>query len=147
MTENELEYVTATIGGQLVGLPIERVQDVFVPDRLTRVPLAPPEVAGLLNVRGRILTVIDMWCRLGLERRSGRALAIGIEHEREFYGLLIDQIGEVLKLPGGSREDNPINLDGKLAAVSAGMHRLDTKLMVVLDLDRIIEFGARAKAA
>jgi purine-binding chemotaxis protein CheW len=88
-----------------------------------------------------------MWRRLGLERRSGRALAIGIENEREFYGLLIDQIGEVLKLPAGSREDNPINLDGRLAAVSAGMHRLDTKLMVVLDLDRIIEFGARAKAA
>jgi purine-binding chemotaxis protein CheW len=51
VTENELEYVTATIGGQLVGLPIGRVQDVFVPGRLTPVPLAPPEVAGLLNVR------------------------------------------------------------------------------------------------
>ena len=96
--ENVLEYVTATIGGQLFGLPISRVQDVFVPDRLTRIPLAPPEVAGLLNVRGRILTVIDMRRRLGVEstKNVGKALAIGVEHGGESYGLLIDSIGDVL---------------------------------------------------
>ena len=55
------------MGGQLFGLPISRVQDVFVPDRLTRVPLAPPEIAGLLNLRGRIVTAIDMRRRLGLD--------------------------------------------------------------------------------
>ena len=144
LLENELEFVTATIGGQLFGLPIARVQDVFVPDRLTRVPLAPPEIAGLLNVRGRILTVIDMWRRLGVERgvAQRRPLAIGIEHDGESYGLLIDQIGEVLKLPAGAREDNPINLDRKLAAVSAGVYRSDKRLMVVLDLDRVLELGA-----
>ena len=54
------EYVTVMIGDQLFGLPISRVQDVFVPDRLTRVPLAPPEVAGILNLRGRVVTAIDM---------------------------------------------------------------------------------------
>jgi purine-binding chemotaxis protein CheW len=149
MTENIVEYVTATIGGQLFGLPISRVQDVFVPDRLTRVPLAPPEIAGLLNVRGRILTVIDMWRRLDLEARHAgeRLLAIGIEHDGESYGLLIDQIGEVLKLPAAGREDNPVNLDRKLAQVSAGVHRLDAGLMVVLDLDRVLDFVSIAKAA
>ena len=54
----EAEYVTATIGGQLFGLSIERVLDVFTPQRLTRVPLASPEVAGVLNLRGRIVTAI-----------------------------------------------------------------------------------------
>ncbi len=54
--QNLTEYVTAMIGGQLFGLPIARVQDVFVPERLTRVPLAPPEIAGVLNLRGRIVT-------------------------------------------------------------------------------------------
>ena len=148
VTENVLEYVTATIGGQLFGLPIARVQDVFVPDRVTRVPLAPPEIAGLLNVRGRILTVIDMWRRLGVQpcHGNGRPLAIGIEHNGESYGLLIDQIGEVLKLQATSREDNPINIDRKLAAVAAGVHRLHARLMVVLDLDRVLEFEA-VKAA
>ncbi len=68
--QNLTEYVTAMIGGQLFGLPIVRVQDVFVPERLTRVPLAPPEIAGVLNLRGRIVTLIDLRRRFGLGKRE-----------------------------------------------------------------------------
>ncbi len=83
--ENVVEYVTATVGGQLFGLPISRVQDVFAPDRLTRVPLAPPEIAGLLNLRGRIVTAIDLRRRLGLEAFAADAprMAIGVEYKGE----------------------------------------------------------------
>src|SRR4051794_27380272 len=86
------EYVTVTIGDHLFGLPIFRVQDVFVPDRLTRVPLAPPEVAGILNLRGRVVTAIDMRSRLDLGARDKGApvMAIGIELRAESYGLLVD---------------------------------------------------------
>src|ERR1700675_3485656 len=106
------EYVTAVIGGQLFGLPILRVQDVFMPERLTRVPLAPPEIAGVLNLRGRIVTLIDMRCRLGLEKREddGPCMAIGVESRGESYGLLIDSVGEVLKLDDAACEANPVNL-------------------------------------
>ena len=115
--ENVIEYVTATIGGQLFGMPISRVRNVFMPDQTTRVPLAPPEVAGLLNLRGRIVTAIDMRRRLDLPARDdGRPrMAIEVECKGEFYGLLIDAIGEVLKLLATSREDNPVNLDARLA--------------------------------
>ncbi len=149
MNENTVEYVTAMIGGQLFGLPISRVQDVFVPERLTRVPLAGPDIAGLLNLRGRIVTVIDMRCRLDLEaqERVGRQMAIGVEYRGESYGLLIDEIGEVLKLPAASREDNPVNLDGRLARVSAGVHRLEGRLLVVLDVERVLDAGVTAVAA
>jgi purine-binding chemotaxis protein CheW len=148
-TENVIEYVTATVGGQLFGLPISRVQDVFMPARMTRVPLAVPEVAGLINLRGRIVTAIDMRRRLGLPAPDDDRprLAIEIECKGEFYGLLIDAIGEVLKLQASSREDNPINLEARLARVAAGMHRLDGKLLVVLDVDRVLEIGAMAAAA
>ncbi len=147
--EPHVEYVTALIGGQLFGLPIAGVQDVFAPDRLTRVPLARPEIAGLLNVRGRILTIIDMRRRLGMQpvEREGRALAVGIEHKGESYGLLIDEIGEVLKLPARSFEDNPINFEPTLAHASAGVHRLDGKLVVALDLDRVLQLDIAAEAA
>src|SRR6266516_2510120 len=64
------EYVTAMIGGQLFGLPISRVQDVFMPERLTRVPLSSGEIAGVLNLRGRIVTVVDMRARLGLPKND-----------------------------------------------------------------------------
>ena len=66
-TEQATEgYVTVVTGGQLFGLKLERVRDVFVPRGLSEVPLAPPEVAGLLNLRGRIVTAIDLRRRLGL---------------------------------------------------------------------------------
>jgi purine-binding chemotaxis protein CheW len=146
--ETTTEYVTATVGGQLFGLPIARVQDVFVLDRLTRVPLAAPEIAGVLNLRGRIVTAIDMRLRLGLAPGEVRKrMAIGIEFRGESYGLLIDAIGEVLSLPSGGLEGNPVNLEARLARVSAGVHRLEDRLMVVLDVDRVLDVGQHAEAA
>jgi purine-binding chemotaxis protein CheW len=147
--ESTTEYVTATVGGQLFGLPIARVQDVFVLDRLTRVPLAAPEIAGVLNLRGRIVTAIDMRRRLGLAPAGEvrRRMAIGIEYRGESYGLLIDAIGEVMNLPSSGREDNPVNLEPRLARVSAGVHRLEDRLLVVLDVDRVLEVAQQAEAA
>jgi len=147
--QNFPEYVTALIGGQLFGLPILRVQDVFVPERLTRVPLAPAEIAGVLNLRGRIVTLIDMRCRLGLGVRedSAPAMAIGVESRGESYALLIDSIGEVLKLDDMAREPNPSNLDPRLAGVSTGIHRLDGQLLMILDVDRVLDIEMTAAAA
>jgi purine-binding chemotaxis protein CheW len=149
VAENVIEYVTVVIGEQLFGLPISRVQDVFMPDRLTRVPLSAPEIAGVLNLRGRIVTAIDMRRRLGLPPRAdGRPpMAVGIELKGESYGLLIDTVGEVLKLADGTREPNPVNLDQHLARVSGGVHRLDGQLMVILDVDRVLETASDALAA
>ena len=143
------EYVTAVIGGQLFGLPISRVQDVFMPERLTRVPLSSAEIAGVLNLRGRIVTLIDMRCRLGLGSRENgqQSMAIGVESRGESYGLLIDSVGEVLKLDNQSWEPNPSNLDARLASVSTGIYRLDSQLLMVLDVDRVLDITVKAVAA
>ncbi|NVO16135.1 MAG: chemotaxis protein CheW [Rhodoplanes sp.] len=137
------EYVTVMLGEQLFGLPISRVQDVFMLEKLTRVPLSQPEIAGVLNLRGRIVTAIDMRRRLGLPKREDgkKPMAIGIESKGESYGLLIDSVGEVLKLDENMREPNPVNLDTRLARVSAGVHRLEGQLLVVLDVDRVLDMG------
>jgi purine-binding chemotaxis protein CheW len=143
------EYVTAQIGGELIGLPILRVQDVFIPERPTRVPLAPPEIAGVLNLRGRIVTLIDMRRRLGLapSTEDKPALAIGVEMRGESYGLLINGIGEVLRLDDNAREPNPVNLDARLARVSTGIHRLDDQLLMVIDVDRALDIAVESMAA
>jgi purine-binding chemotaxis protein CheW len=143
------EYVTIMIGDQLFGLPIARVQDVFMPERLTRVPLASREIAGVLNLRGRIVTAIDMRARLGLQDAGSDrpAMAVGVDLRGESYGLLIDSIGEVLKLADDSREVNPVNLDPRLTRMAAGVHRLDGQLMVVLDVDRVLEISPELRAA
>jgi purine-binding chemotaxis protein CheW len=144
-----IQYVTVVIGGQLFGLPIERVHDVFVPESITRVPLSRPEIAGVLNLRGRIVTAIDMRRRLHLPAREdgGTAMAVGIESKGESYGLLIDNVGEVLDLPTAGRESNPVNLDARWAAISGGVHRLNGQLMVILDVDRVLGGMSEAVAA
>ena len=147
--QNMTVYVTAMIDGQLFGLPIVRVQDVFIPERLTRVPLAPPEIAGVLNLRGRIVTLIDLRRRFGLgERKEGEdVMAIGVESRGESYGLLIDRVGEVVELDGVAREPNPVNLDQRLAQMSSGIHRLDDQLLIVVDVDRVLDISSKAIAA
>jgi purine-binding chemotaxis protein CheW len=145
------EYVTFTTAGQIFGLPIERVQDVFKPTQITRVPLAGPEIAGVLNLRGRIVTAIHLSNRLDLQSQAAAheapPMAIGIESGPESFGLLVDTVGEVLKIPDNDLEPNPINLDRKLARVSQGVFRLDGQLLVVLDVDRVLDLGAEAAAA
>jgi purine-binding chemotaxis protein CheW len=137
------------IGGQLFGLPIERVLDVFTPERLTRVPLAAPEVAGVLNLRGRIVTAIDMRRRLDLPPRAEDEsfMAIGIEHRGESYGLLVDQVGEVLKLVSTQLDAVPANLDASWGRLAAGVYRLEDRLMVVLDVDRSLDYQTETVAA
>jgi purine-binding chemotaxis protein CheW len=142
------EFVTFAVAGQTFGLPIARVQDVFKPARITRVPLAEAEIAGVLNLRGRIVTAIDMRRRLDVKRRdeAQAPMAIGIDARGESFGLLVDSVGEVLKLPAADRESNPINLDRKLAALSAGVYRLEGQLLVVLNIDRVLDLRRDAAA-
>ncbi|PVB61859.1 chemotaxis protein CheW [Labrenzia sp. 011] len=134
-----IQYVTVVIGGQLFGLPISQVHDVFVPESVTRVPMSAPEVQGVLNLRGRIVTAINMRRRLHLPPlEEGQMMAVGIEYKQESYGLVIDTVGEVLTLASSSEEPNPSNLDRRWAEISGGVHRLDGKLMVILDVDRLL---------
>lgn len=138
--DTTIQYVTIYISDQLFGLPISRVHDVFVPESVTRVPLSQTEIAGVLNLRGRIVTAIDMRKRLGLRplETEGSLMAIGIEFKEESYGLIIDSVGEVLDLSETSKEAVPSNLDSRWAEIAAGVHRLENNLMVILDVDRVL---------
>ena len=142
------DYVTVSVGGQLFGFPIERVQDVFMLHRMTCVPLAPDDIAGIINLRGRIVTAIDLRRRLGMlggEREP--SMAVGIECAGESYGLIIDAVGEVLKLGVETAEPVPVNLDDRLKRIASGVHRLETGLLVVLDVDRLLDLKTIEMAA
>jgi purine-binding chemotaxis protein CheW len=138
------DYVTFTTAGQLFGLPIEHAQDVFTLANITRVPLAGPEIAGVLNLRGRIVTVIDLANRLQLDtpRDATAPMVIGIERGAESFGILVDRVGEVLSLADGDRDPAPINLDRTLDATVTGVFRLDDKILVALDANRMLDFGS-----
>jgi purine-binding chemotaxis protein CheW len=142
------EFVTFVIDGQLFGIPVLSVQDVLSAHKITRIPLAPPEIAGSLNLRGRIVTAFDVRRRLGLPTRGkyAQSMSIVVEHESELYSLLIDSVGEVLALPASDYERNPPTLDPRIREYSTGIYRLKEKLLVVLDVDALLDYG-RANAA
>ena len=144
----QLEYVTLTIGGQWFGIPVLSVQDVLGPQNIAMIPLAPPEVAGSLNLRGRIVTAIDPRVRLGLPKREENetVMSIVVEHLGELYSLLIDQVGEVLKLPSNRFEHNPASLDPRWREISTGIYRLDDRLVIVIDIERLLNFGTTLAA-
>ena len=139
-----LQYVTVRIGPQMFGLPIAMVHEVFAPEAVTRVPLAPAEIAGVLNLRGRIVTMVALRRLLGLPPQEGAAMAVGIEHHGETFGLVIDKVGEVLALDASTREANPANLDPRWAQVAAGVHRLDRELMLILNVELVLERAGSA---
>jgi len=143
------EYVTVTVADQTFGLAIDRVHDVFIASALTEVPLAPREIVGLLNLRGRVVTAMCLRRRLGLPDRAetDREMAVGIEHQGESYGLLVDQVGEVMKLSADSREPNPVHMDQRWVKLSEGVHRLDDKLLIILNVDAVLQLEPEARAA
>lgn len=137
------DYVTMFIEGQLFGIPVLTVQDVLGPQKITRIPLAPREVAGSLNLRGRIVTAIDVRLRLGLANHSGenKGMSVVVDQSGELYSLMVDQVGEVLSLPAAKFERNPPTLDPMWREFSAGIYRLEDKLLVVLDVAKLLDFN------
>tara|TARA_R110002167_G_scaffold28598_1_gene95934 strand:- start:849 stop:1331 length:483 start_codon:yes stop_codon:yes gene_type:complete len=141
------EFVTATLDKQLFGVPVLSVQDVLGPQKLANIPLAPNEVAGALNLRGRIVTAIDLRRRLGLPPADkAKSMSIVVDHYGELYSLLIDEVGEVLSVPVKDYERNPPTLDPRWRDVSGGIYRLDGRLMVFLEVDRLLDFARPAAA-
>ena len=137
------DYVTMFIDGQMFGIAVLTVQDVLGPQKITRIPLAPREVAGSLNLRGRIVTAIDVRLRLGLKRAGddNKGMSVVVEQGGELYSLMVDQVGEVLSLPVAKFERNPPTLDPMWREFSAGIYRLDDKLLVVLDVAKLLDFN------
>ncbi len=142
------DFVSFTIDGQLFGIPVAKVQDVLSSQRTTPIPLAPPEIAGSLNLRGRVVTMIDMRIRLGLSPRDSSEveMSIVVEHGQELYSLMVDSVGEVLPLNSRRHERNPPTLDPKMREYADGIYRLDDTLLVVLDVKKLLDYGHRAVA-
>ena len=200
--ENLSEFVTFHIADQLFGIPVLIVQDILLPENIASIPLAPPEVRGSINLRGRIVTVVDVRVRLGLERRDiasaktaeqleqrriseaaeaeakvveagGKAkteeenaaaaeeraheaiesakrkrrehmMGVTVEHNNDLYTLLVDSVGDVISLSKKSYEGNPSTLDPLWREFASGVYRLDSQLMVVLDVDRLLDLKGAA---
>jgi purine-binding chemotaxis protein CheW len=140
------EFVTVTIDGQLLGIPVMIVDDVLGARAITRIPLAASAIAGVLNLRGRIVTAIDVRQRLGLKPAEDRAkcMSVVVEHNGDSYSLLVDAVGEVVAIDTARCHPNPPTLAERWRAVSRGIYELDGALLVLLDVDGLLTFDALA---
>ena len=151
--QDAADFVTVMVGAQLFGIPVLQVQDVLNPMPVTRIPLAPPEVSGVLNLRGRIVTAINVRTRLGLPAREAAAAAevaansgmsIVVEHKGELYSLSVDSVGDVISCGYDAFEKTLPTLEPRWRDVSAGVYRLEGRLLIILDVAQLLNFPGAA---
>ncbi len=140
------QLLTLTLANQGVGILVDAVRDVLGPQELTPVPLAGPEIAGVLNLRGRIVTAINLRVRLGVAGDNGRrdSMNVVIDHQGELYSLLVNAVGDVLE-PLAERLERDVSvLNAGWREVASGIYPLGDRLLVILDVGRVLAFRARA---
>jgi purine-binding chemotaxis protein CheW len=136
------QFCTFYLDGALYGLRVEQVQEIVRHQEMTPVPLAKGVIAGLINLRGQIVSALDLRVRLGLPARTnGRtATNVLVRHEDESVSLLVDEIGDVVEVPDESFEDAPDSVVGEARTLAQGVYKLPDKLLHVLDLQAVL-FG------
>lgn len=135
--------LTITVGGQTCGVPVLTVRDVLGTQSITPIQLASAEIEGAMNLRGRIVTAVDLRRRLGLPAREKGAqpMSVVVEHGGELYAMLADAVGDVVPLQAADRAANPPTLDALWRDVSRGVHQRDGQLLILLDVDRVLTIG------
>lgn len=152
MSTDEQQFCTFFIDSLFFGVDVQRVQEVLREQEMTRVPLAPAVVQGLINLRGQIVTAIDLRRRLELRDRKGdRApMNVVVRTDDGAVSLLVDEIGDVIKVQGDTFEPPPETLTGVTRHLIRGIHKLEKQLLLVLDIDRTVDLtsnGARKREA
>lgn len=141
MSVDEQQFCTFFIDSLFFGVNVQRVQEVLREQEMTRVPLAPPVVNGLINLRGQIVTAIDLRRRLELRDRAGdRApMNVVVRTDDGAVSLLVDDIGDVIKVHADTFEPPPETLTGVTRHLIRGIHKLEKQLLLVLDIDRTVD--------
>jgi len=134
------QYATFWLGDGLYGIEVERVREVLRQQDITRVPLAPTTVAGLLNLRGQVVTTIDLRERLQLEPNEGEQepMLVVVLVAGESIALLVDRIGGVVDVDDEQFEPPPDTLIGNVRELVRGAYKLEAQLLLGLDVDAAV---------
>lgn len=132
--------ITFLVDGQLFGMPATEVMELTRFHELTPVPLAPPTIAGLMNLRGQVVTAVDMRRRLELRPRpeGQQPMNVVLRREDVLVSLLVDQVGEVIELDDSTFEPVPDTLRGVARELVRGVHKLPGRLLLLLDPAKVI---------
>jgi purine-binding chemotaxis protein CheW len=135
------QFVTFKLDGLLFGIEVGRIQEVLSYQEMTPVPLAPPDVLGLINLRGQIVAAVDLRRRLGLSARAPgqRPVNVVVRDDNDVISLLVDEMGEVVEVVEESFELPPETMDRDSRVLIRGVHKLGRRLMHVLDAEQVIK--------
>lgn len=137
------QFCTFFLDGHVFGTPVPKVQEVILYQEMTRVPLAPDVVSGLINLRGQIVSAIDLRRRLGFgERPAGQLpMNVVVRTNEGAVSLLVDEIGDVIEVEEETLESPPETLRGFAREVVRGVYKLSGRLLLALDIDRIVDLA------
>lgn len=141
VVQEKSAWLVIRIGRQFFAVPVEGVQGVLRQWQASPIPLAPPEVVGTMNLRGRIVTLLDTGQYLGQGVRHAADWNMGVVVEKQgfLYCFLVDEVGDVMQLPTDRIEPCPGNLGGRLCDYATGVFRLERTLLIMLDITRILD--------
>lgn len=141
MAETHQLFCTFYLDGHFFGVEVEKVQEVLRYQEMTRIPLAPDVVTGLINLRGQIVTAVDLRRRLQFEDRQSdkRPMNVVIHAEGGAVSLLVDEIGDVLDTTQESFEESPETVQGVARELVRGVHKLKDNLLLILDTEKAIQ--------
>jgi purine-binding chemotaxis protein CheW len=144
-----LQFCTFYLDGLLFGVELKGVQEVIRSLDVTQVPLAPEVVSGLINLRGQIVTAVDLRRRLELPPRPGDAMVMNVvvRSEDGAVSLLVDEIGDVVEVEDSSFEPAPETLRGAVRVMILGVHKLKNQLLHVMDIEKACQMAERVEAA
>jgi len=136
------QYVSFLVEHQLLGVPVNVVQEVLNPQSIAPTPRAKPEIAGLLNLRGQIVTAVDLRKRLRLApRNDGQpSMNVVVRNLEESYSLLVDEVGDVINVSTETMQPPPQTLDAHWKSLISGVFRLEDRLFIILNVPALLNF-------
>ncbi len=136
----ERQFCTFHLGALFIGIEVQQVQEVIRRQAMTRVPLAPRAVRGLINLRGQIVTAIDLRERLGLPPRSDEhePMNVVVRTDEGAVSLLVDEIGDVLETEEAQYEPLPPTLSPESRELIRGVYKLPDRLLLILDTEKVL---------
>lgn len=140
--ELEKKFCTFYLDTYCFGIDVLEVQEVFRYQELTEVSLAPEDISGLINLRGQIITAINLRLRLGMEPRPADEVPMNVvaRTEDEVVSLLVDKIGDVMEVSGDFYEQAPENIQGAMRELITGVYKLKDRLLLILDTKKVVQF-------
>ncbi|MBM4001490.1 MAG: chemotaxis protein CheW [Planctomycetes bacterium] len=144
MTRKTRQFCTFHVDGLFLGIDVQQVQEVIRYQAMTRIPLAPGAIRGLINLRGQIVTALDLRCRLGLPPRDAEQppMNVVLRDGESSVSLLVDRIGDVVEVGDELFEPPPATIGTSARDLIHGCYKLESRLLLALDTKRVVELTA-----